>query len=184
MTETTTVATARKKRGLSLLAPLVLGAAAIGAGASYGVQAYLAPSQEHGLVTFDTVRYINARRAAALEMMGADAAKAEEAVSTLARVDRGVAPAIEEIAAGRLVLVRQALVLDGTLPDITDDVLNALGLPLDVTTIDPKIATEPVSRYSQTPLYEFAEDFVEEGNRRAREEIDKERREGFNELLP
>lgn len=170
--------------GLRTAATLTLGAAIIGAGSAFAVASYSRPAHDELFVTFDTVRYTNARSAAAVALIGEDARKAPEAVTTLARVDKGVVPAIREAAGGRLVIVRQALVLDGSLPDITDTVLESLGLPLDTPTIAPQLSIEPATRYSQSPLYKFAEKFVREENERARRELEREQREGFNEWLP
>lgn len=139
---------------------------------------------KNAVVTFDTVRYLNSRRAAALDLMGSDLSKAEESISTLAQVDRGVVPAIEEAAKGRLVIVKQALVVEGSAPDITDDVLVALGLPTDVPTISSNVTKDPVTEFSQSPLYKFAENFVREENERARKELQEENRGRHNEWLP
>lgn len=183
MTEST-FTSAPKRRRIGFASLLVLAAAVAGAGASFALQTQLPPKTEPAFVTFDTVRYLNARRAVAIELMGTGANPADQAVSTLARVDRGVVPSIEEVADGRFVLVRQALVLDGSLPDITDEVLESLGLPADAPSIEPKVASEPVTRYSQSPLYTFAEEYVQSENARAREQMDRQNREGFNDLLP
>lgn len=172
------------RRSLAAAAGVGLAAAALGLGIAFAASHYIAPKHEQRYVTFDTVRYTNARTAAAAALLGIDKERSEEAVTTLARVDSAVVPAIRKAAAGRLVIVRQALVLDGSVPDITEDVLSSLGLPLDAPTIEPKLSTGPTTRYSQSPLYKFAEDFVREENDRARRELEQERRTGFNELLP
>lgn len=142
------------------------------------------PFAKSTVVTFDTVRYLNSRRAAALDLMGGDLSKAEESISTLAQVDRGVVPAIEKAAQGRLVIVKQALVVEGSAPDITDDVLVALGLPTDAPTIRSNATKDPVTEFSQSPLYKFAEEFVREENELARKKLQEESRGRHNEWLP
>ena len=96
-------------------------------------------AESPAVVTFDTAKYVNARRAAASELLG-DGEARDSAVSTLARVDNGVRPAIVDAADGALVIVRQAAVLDGTIPDITDTVLAGLGLPTDAPMETPLTA--------------------------------------------
>tara|TARA_R110001592_G_C13174476_1_gene750154 strand:+ start:1140 stop:1556 length:417 start_codon:yes stop_codon:yes gene_type:complete len=135
------------------------------------------------VVTFDTAKYVNARRAAASELLG-DGEVRDSAVSTLARVDKGVRPAIVEAANGAMVIVRQAAVLDGTIPDITDTVLAGLGLPTDAPTIETNLDRHGDTTYSASNLYEEARELVSRANQQARERAASQSEAGIEELLP
>ena len=140
-------------------------------------------AESPAVVTFDTAKYVNARRAAASELLG-DGEARDSAVSTLARVDNGVRPAIVDAADGALVIVRQAAVLDGTIPDITDTVLAGLGLPTDAPTIETNLDRHGDTTYSASNLYEEARELVSRANQQARERADSQREAGIEELLP
>ncbi|MEL7896526.1 MULTISPECIES: hypothetical protein [Vreelandella] len=135
------------------------------------------------VVTFDTAKYVNARRAVASELLG-DAETRDSAVSTFARVDNGVRPAILEAANGAMVIVRQASVLDGTIPDITDTVLDGLGLPTDAPTIETSLDLQGDTTYSASSLYEEARELVSRANQQARERSASQSEAGIEELLP
>jgi len=142
-----------------------------------------AAEQAPQVVTFDTAKYVNARRAAASELLGTSQ-ESDAAVSTLARVDRGVRPAIEEAAGGAVVIVRQAAVLDGNLPDITDTVLRDLGLPTDTPTIETSIDRPADTNYSASSLYEEARELVSRANQDARTRLETRGQADIEELLP
>lgn len=135
------------------------------------------------IVTFDTAKYVNARRAAASELLGTSP-ESDAAVSTLARVDRGVRPAIEEAAGGAVVIVRQAVVLEGNLPDITDTVLSELGLPTDAPTIDTSVDRPADTNYSASSLYEEARELVSRANQDARTRLETRGQADIEKLLP
>lgn len=97
---------------------------------------------KNGFVTFDTVKYINARRQMVTQLLGKNDAKKQEAISVLAGVQKTTMPLIKKIADGRLVIVKQALVIDGQVPDITDQVLKKLGLPVNAATVQPQNPSE------------------------------------------
>lgn len=87
------------------------------------------------VVTFDVVKYTNAQRAVASAFIkpGSDIAKANELLLNLPDRTRVV---IEEVAgSGTLVMVKQGVV-QGQTEDITDKVLEKLGLPTEVPTRD------------------------------------------------
>ena len=140
-----------------------------------------------GVVAFDTARYVNARRAIASDWLnhsGHDVHLTEEAVTTLARIDSTARPTIEQHADGRVVIVAQALVLDGQVPDITDDVLAALGLPLAAPTIDTHIDAAGDTGYSTSSLYELADDLVRGRNDHARRQLQATQETDLDALLP
>lgn len=87
------------------------------------------------IVTLDAVKLVNAERAAVSGMLGKGAPHDDIALRML-RIGHEVGKTIRRIAGpGTIVLVRQAVVA-GKLPDITDRVLRALGLPTKVPTVD------------------------------------------------
>ncbi len=91
-----------------------------------------------GMVAFDTVKLLNAQRAVASRIIGApNTPAANDASVLLAKVSKEAAVVVQKHAAGRAVVVKQALALPASVPDITDEVLTELGLPTDVPTITP-----------------------------------------------
>ena len=93
-------------------------------------------------------------------------------------------PAIEEVADGAVVIVRQAAVLDGSLPDITDTVLSDLGLPTDAPTIETSLDRHGDTSYSSSDLYEEARELVRRANQEAREQAASRSEADIEELLP
>jgi len=89
-------------------------------------------------VTVDLVRITNAERKA-FGVRGGDEIE-------MLRIGRSIAPTIAELAGGRIVLVKQSVV-GGDLPDLTDQVLDRLGLPKDAPTIDlrPNLSDVPTT---------------------------------------
>lgn len=88
------------------------------------------------IVTLDVVRLVNAERAAVSSMVGKSADSQQDSALALLHLGKAVKPAIRAAAgAGTIVLVKQA-VISGTLPDITDQVLTALNLPLHAPTVN------------------------------------------------
>jgi len=174
-----------RSRWRKVALPTVLGAAAgMAAALATSYTAPSAPDAEPAFVTFDTARYINARRAAASRLLGDDREAAEATISSLSRVDRGVVPTIQDHAGDRLVLVRQAVVLEGSVPDITGEVLESLGLPTDAPSIHLDPESMPDTTYRHSPLYEFAERAVREANRKARDGQEADHDLDLDEWLP
>lgn len=107
-------------------------------------------------VTFDTVKYVNSRREMTARLIGENETKKQEAISVLTSVEKSTRPTIEKHAKGKIVIVKQALVLDSQLPDITDAVLADLGLPLNTQTINPQDPQAPnkiLTPYSTSAEY-------------------------------
>lgn len=104
-------------------------------------------------VTFDTVKYVNSRREMTARLLGENEAQKQEAISVLATVEKSTRPAIEKHARGKIVIVKQALVLNEQIPDITDDVLLELGLPITSLTINPQSPTKILTPYSTSDEY-------------------------------
>lgn len=87
------------------------------------------------VVTFDVVRYANAQRAVASAFLkpGSDQASANELLMNLSERTRAT---INDVAgAGTLVVLKQSVV-QGSTRDITEEVLEKLGLPTNVPTSD------------------------------------------------
>lgn len=82
------------------------------------------------LVTVDVVRILNAERKALPKLSdGGDPSL------KLLQIGRQIGPTVERVADGAVVLVKQSVV-GSDLPDITDAVLDRLGLPRNAPTID------------------------------------------------
>lgn len=87
------------------------------------------------IVTLDAVKLVNAERAAVSGMLGKGTPHEDIALRML-RIGHEVRKTIRrEAGQGTIVLVKQAVVA-GDLPDITDRVLELLGLPTKVPTVD------------------------------------------------
>lgn len=110
-----------------------------------------------GFVAFDTVKYMSARRDMTIRLLGSDAELKQEAVSVLARVEKNTMAVIDKLANGRTVIVKQAMVVDGQVDDITDDVLAELGLPTTAVTIAPQSPDRILTPYSISEDYAQAE---------------------------
>lgn len=85
-------------------------------------------------VTIDALKIVNAERSVASKMFqnkGGDS----DAIISMTQFGKNVTAVIRQVANGRMVIVRQAVV-DSQLPDITDEVLTDLGLPKGVPTVD------------------------------------------------
>lgn len=102
------------------------------------------------VVTFDVIKLSNAERAVASGMLGKGAGSADDAL-LLAESSKQVAGAITREAGGALVLIKQAVVGDAGLPDITDAVLTDLNLPTNVPTSSNQEVLEVGS--SVSPAY-------------------------------
>lgn len=178
----------REQSPLARVLPVVGGALGIAAFALTVIPVQLpwasSDADTPQIVTFDTAKYVNARRAAASSLLGEDGETRDAAISTLSRIDSGVRPAIEEVADGAVVIVRQAAVLDGSLPDITDTVLSDLGLPTDAPTIETSLDRHGDTSYSSSDLYEEARELVRRANQEAREQAASRSEADIEELLP
>ena len=85
------------------------------------------------VVTIDVIKVNNAQR----KVLGDARAKGQRGRQLeLLSVSRTLDKAVREIAGGKTVLVRQAIV-GGVYPDITDEVLRRIGLPTDVSSDAP-----------------------------------------------
>lgn len=117
----------------------------------------------HGdVVTFDVTRLANAQRAVAAGLL----TDKDDTLITLARLSKETENLIAEAAReGTIILVKQAVVA-GSIPDITDKVLERLGLPTNVPTVDPlKYLTD----VAPTELSQgYSEAFVEQREKEAR----------------
>lgn len=126
-------------------------------------------------VVFDTARYMNARQASMLKLMQEEGDEYDNNPALIIkRVDKIARPTIEKIADGRLVIVKQALALDGQVEDITDRVLEELDLPkVEATIYVPEVGST-VSSYVNKDTIELAKEVY-----KLREERAKERAEDF-----
>lgn len=122
-----------------------------------------------GFVVFDTVKYMSARRDMTVRLLGSNAELKQEAVSVLARVEKNTMAVIDKYANGRTVIVKQAMVVDGQVDDITDDVLAELGLPTTAVTIAPQSPDRILTPYSISEDYAQAEQEHEAWEARQRE---------------
>ena len=85
------------------------------------------------VVTFDIIRYTNAQRAFASQFL---TKKQVDDASLLMDLSKKTRASIAKYAGANTVIIKQAVV-QGDIPDITDDVLKDLGLPTNVPTQDP-----------------------------------------------
>lgn len=106
-----------------------------------------------GYVTFDTAKYITARTEMTSRLLGNNATVKQEAVSVLARVEKSTMDVLKKHANNRVVIVKQAMVLDGQVPDITDAVLNELGLPTSVASVQPQAPDRILSNFALSDDY-------------------------------
>lgn len=81
------------------------------------------------------IKFTNAQRLVASKIIG-DSTRSSEDATLLLSVSKRTEAVIEQFSAGRLVILKQA-VISGEYIDITDDVLKELGLPTDGPTMDP-----------------------------------------------
>ena len=91
----------------------------------------LASSVEPRIVTFDSIKYINAQRAIMSKYLKGTEDSAPEVINQLS--DRSKT-AIRTIAGPNTLVVLKQAVVQGETHDITDEVLKELGLPTDVPT--------------------------------------------------
>jgi hypothetical protein len=109
--------------------PSVIGVAVIAGFVMLAGWRYLPPrtgAATQGMVTLDVVKLANAERALASKLWQKNAVD-------LTSISGRTRQVIQQYADGRLVLIKQATV-GANLPDITDQVLVALGLPTKVPT--------------------------------------------------
>lgn len=91
---------------------------------------FFAPTRSSEFVVLDVARIQAAQAKIASQMVG-NADSTTETITRLSQVSTNVQRVISEVAGSdKIVLVKQAVV-STELPDITDDVLRHLGLPLD-----------------------------------------------------
>jgi len=83
-------------------------------------------------VTFDSHKFLNSQRVMANNMLGKNTNEAE-ILMMHQQVSEQVESVISHLAGGAYVMSKQAFVVNGAVPDITDAVLNKLGLPTDVS---------------------------------------------------
>lgn len=121
---------------LKLLAPYLAATAAATLLTTAVLVRFLPTAPTHvNVVTFDVLKFTNAQRAIASTFLkpDVDISKVNEVLLNLPARTREV---IEEVAgSGTLVVIKQAVV-QGQTSDITEEVLNRLGLPTNVPTSD------------------------------------------------
>lgn len=110
-------------------------------------------NKNDGYVTFDTAKYIASRTEMTSRLLGNNATIKQEAVSVLARVEKSTMEILKKHANNRVVIVKQAMVLDGQVPDITDAVLNELGLPTSVASVQPQTPDRILSNFALSDDY-------------------------------
>lgn len=96
-------------------------------------------SYSEKVVTFDPVLFLNAQRAAASILAVAPSA---ELALTMTQVAKQAEAVIEKVANGRLVLIKQAVVLADNYQDITPQVIEHFGLPSAAPTISNTLVDE------------------------------------------
>ena len=139
---------------------------------SFGAAITVTNSTEahQGIVSFDTSKYGNARRQVASRIMFSESEEVkQQSVSVIARVDRQARAVIEDKAAGRLIVLTQALAITDQVEDITDEVLDELGLPTDAPTITVDPTEGPSTNYGSSALYKTAKDNLMGRNNAARQ---------------
>lgn len=100
-----------------------------------------ASSATNNFVSFDTSKYLNARRSHTSKLldMSLSTEELENVKSVIFRADKIAREVIEEYANGRVVLVTQSLALNNQIEDITNDVLINLGLSIDAPSYQTKV---------------------------------------------
>lgn len=88
-------------------------------------------SVEPRVVTFDSIKYINAQRAIMSKYLKGTEETAPEVINQLSERSK---KAISKIAGPNTLVVLRQAVVQGDTHDITDEVLKELGLPVDVPT--------------------------------------------------
>lgn len=136
--EDTSVQNNSATNSLMDLLPLLALTALVGATIALGVFYFafkpsMQSANQAGFVSFDIVKLVNAQRAVASALLKEDPSAKAESTTLLLDVSKNTKAAIEKMANGRIVLVKQSIVA-GNVDDITDDVLNELKLPTDVPT--------------------------------------------------
>lgn len=139
-------------------------------GAALAVNNSTSAAPHKGFVSFDTSKYGNARKSvSARAAFAKDQEVRQDSASIIARVDRHARSVIEEKAAGRLVVLTQSLALTNQVEDITDDVLDELGLPTDAPTITVDPTAGPSTEYGSSALYKTAKKELMRRNESAKE---------------
>lgn len=87
------------------------------------------------VVTFDTVKYTNSTRAVASQFLKNESNG--ESAALLLNLPERVRDSIEKVAGPGTVVMLKQTVVHGAVADITDQVLEDLGLPTNVPTQDP-----------------------------------------------
>ena len=87
------------------------------------------------VVVFDVIKLANSQRSVASSFLGGNSDKAMDASILLTNVNKKVADVIVSVAGkSTVVLVKQSIVYSPDVPDITNAVLEKLGLPTNVPT--------------------------------------------------
>lgn len=108
-------------------------------------------------VTFDTAKYINSKREMTARLLGSNEQQ-NEIINVLARVEKSTMEILKKHAGNNIVLVKQALVLDDQVPDITAKVLADLGLPVNAPTVQPQRPGEIQSNFSNSDDYLYGKE--------------------------
>lgn len=125
-------------KNLLLVSALVVGIAAVCAkyiSDRFDIDFFGGESHSASIVTIDVARILNAQR----RFVGADLEKSLDRISYLRRPGKTTWDVIKKVAGpDTIVLVKQSVVVaPGFVPDITDKVLDEMGLDKKVPTIDP-----------------------------------------------
>ncbi|MBC8737238.1 hypothetical protein F6X40_10505 [Paraburkholderia sp. UCT31] len=138
-----------QKQILRTLAPYLIATALVAATLVLGAlrffgYAHYSSGGSPQMVQFDVVKLANAQRAVASQFLKSGPDSTDNAALLLNLSTRTREAITKAAGKGTLVLVKQGIV-QGDVPDITDDVLRALGLPTDVPTQDPTTYTLDVA---------------------------------------
>lgn len=98
---------------------------------SYGAAAV----GDGSFVTFNPIKFFNSQRAYMSSTIGKDGKLESDAalsIRELANISERSRAVIREIAGGAIVIIQQSVMLNDNVIDITDEVLEQLGLPVNV----------------------------------------------------
>lgn len=102
------------------------------------------------VVTFDVLKYQNAERAAAMQLMGENGAGA--VAPMLSYTSKRLRAAVQAAAGPSTLVVLSQAIVQGATRDVTDQVLKELGLPTKVPTADPVKTADAVAGTVLPPI--------------------------------
>lgn len=155
-----------------------------GVAGAAGFHRFAGAGAQPEFVTFDVTKLTNAQRQVAAGLLNDD----PDAISTVRRAGRQAMSVIEDFAGGRTVVVRQAFVAS-QIPDITEQVLEELGLPTDVPSISATARLEHMdgTNYGSDPNIRTLSESRDEAVRLIRRQAERENEEagdGSSTLIP